>query len=147
MSKSPASSLANASRAGDSDEEYLYNVAAQAPLLYSPDFIRRRNSSSFRQPEQKAVTYTNFTPFGSPSTIRKSPTCPTRSITPLAESSPSEESSSVFSPLTLTQSRCDNRMRAARTSTGMTAHLYLLNISYFPLISSSAPKTQNHEIA
>lgn len=107
VSKSPTSNSLNGQKNGDSDEEYLYTNAVHTPPHYTPS---RRKNKKMPPPRQDPPVYTNFPHFESSSssiaTIRKRPLTPIQN-TGAKEAQSNEGRKPYFSPLTLTQSRCD----------------------------------------
>lgn len=117
MSKSPTSSLASGAAPSEAEEEeYLYNLSIQPQDLYSPTSRQGRKVRSSRE-SQRQTAYTTYPHFSSPSTLRRSPPGPI-DITSSRRERSDEDRQYQFSPLTLTQSRCDNRMQAMETNAG-----------------------------
>lgn len=119
VSKSPTSISLSGQKDGDSDEEYLYANTVHRPPQHTPTRRRNRKMPPSRQ---GPPAYTNFPHFESsslsPPTIRKRP------LTPIRNAAAKDTKSGVqrkpsFSPLTLTQSRCDEGIQVAKTGEGI----------------------------
>lgn len=118
VSKSPTSTSLSGQKDGDSDEEYLYTNTVHRPPHHTPT---RRKNRKMPPSRQGPPAYTNFPHFessSSPPTIRKRP------LTPIRNAAAKDTKSSIarkpsFSPLTLTQSRCDEGIQVAKTGAGI----------------------------
>lgn len=145
MPKSPTSCSMSGQKVEDSDEEYLYNNTLRLPPQYTPNRRRNRMGTPSRQ---VPPAYTDFPRFESSSssssivTIRQRPLTPIKSAGALKEMQLGEKKQTPFSPHTLTQSRCDDKIQAAKTAADISESSIPLNLA--SSTNSQLKTVENH---